>query len=64
VAPDRQPAGFRTALLYILRGAAVGEALLDAMVRRPELAGPARYERERELLFTALLRLLPPDADA
>ena len=62
IAPERQPTGFRSALLYILRGAAVGEALLDAMVRRPQVEGPARYERERELLFTALVRLLPPDA--
>ena len=63
VAPELQPAGFRTALLYILRGAAVGEALLDAMVRRPSLEWSAKYERERDLLFTALLHLLPPDSD-
>ena len=63
IAPERQPAGFRTALLYILRGAAIGEALLDAMVRRPSLEWSVHYERERELLFTALLHLLPPDVD-
>lgn len=63
VAPEDQPAGFRTALLYILRGAAIGEALLDAMVRRPSPEWSVHYERERELLFTALLHLLPPDGD-
>jgi AcrR family transcriptional regulator len=64
VAPADQPAGFGSAMLYILRGAAVGEALLEAMVRRPEVAGAAKYEREREFLFSALLRLLPPDSGA
>ena len=64
VPPEQQLTGFRTALLYILRGAAIGEALLDAMVRRPSLEWSVHYERERELLFTALLSLLPRDAEA
>jgi AcrR family transcriptional regulator len=63
VAPARQPDGFRMALLYILRGAAVGEALLDAMARRPPSGVRAGYERERDLLLTALLALLPADRD-
>ena len=64
VPADRQPPGFRSGLHYILRGAAVGEALLDAMVARPSPAITPDHDRERELLFTALAHLLPSDAGA
>ena len=64
VPADRQPPGFRSGLHYILRGAAVGEALLDAMVARPSPALRPDHDRERELLFTALAHLLPPETGA
>jgi AcrR family transcriptional regulator len=64
VPPADQPPGLAKALFYILRGAAVGEELLDSMVggeaaRRSARQTASRHRAERRMLLDALSATLP-----
>jgi AcrR family transcriptional regulator len=64
VPPADQPPGLQKALFYVLRGAAVGEELLDSMIggeaaRRAAHRTTSRHRAERQMLLDALSATLP-----
>jgi AcrR family transcriptional regulator len=59
VEPAQQAPGFGKALFFILRGAAVGEELLDSMVGGDAARPPVRRKAERQVLLDALAATLP-----
>jgi AcrR family transcriptional regulator len=57
--PAQQPPGLAKALFFVLRGAAVGEELLDSMVGGEGARRPVRRKAERQYLLDALAATLP-----